>query len=150
MKRHIVPDIITGTQDLVLASPLWTLRLCAQVMTERRIGALMVVDGDQLVGIVSERDIVFRAVARDLDLDNTTVAAIMTPNPATIAPRDSAQTALALMQQRGFRHLPVVDDGRIVGIVSIRDLFSAVTDQLRDEVQQRDAMMFGGGYDMPG
>jgi len=150
MRRHIVPDIVSGTQEMVLASPVWTLRVCAQIMAERRIGAVMVVDGDKLTGIVSERDIVFRAAAQGLDLDKVTVEAIMTPNPATIGPRDSAQTALSMMQKHGFRHLPVVEEDRIIGIVSIRDLFAAALAQLQDEVQQRDAMMFGGGYDMPG
>ena len=150
MRRHIVPDIIAGNQDPVLASPFWTLRLCAEIMAERRIGAMMVVEGERLTGIISERDIVFRAVAQGLDMDKAIVQTVMTPNPATIGPRDSAQTALTLMQQHGFRHLPVMENDRIIGIVSIRDLFAAVMAQLQDEVQQRDAMMFGGGYDMPG
>ena len=70
----------------------------------------------------------------------------MTANPDTVGPNDQALDALERMRTRGFRHLPVTDDGKVVGIVSIRDLYSAVKGGLEEDLQQREAFMFGTGY----
>src|SRR5829696_5390468 len=89
-------------------------------MVERNIGAVLVLDGGRLVGIMTERDIM-RAVARGLHAD-ALVAEYMTEDPETISPDDSTQHAAVLMIHGGFRHLPVVEADRVVGILSIRDL----------------------------
>jgi CBS domain-containing protein len=89
-------------------------------MAERNVGAALVVDGERLVGIVTERD-VLRAVAAGIDLDGH-VSTRMTHGPDTIESTDSVEHAAVLMIHGGFRHLPVVDDGVPVGILSIRDL----------------------------
>jgi CBS domain-containing protein len=115
-------------------------------MAHRRIGAAMVLSEGHLVGIFSERDLTHRVVAPGLDPDTTRVAAVMTSNPVTIGPRDNASDALELMRTHGFRHLPVVDDGRAVGMVSVRDLYDAVKVQLEEDLQERDAYIFGSGY----
>jgi CBS domain-containing protein len=92
-------------------------------MTEHDISAIMIVAADRtLVGIVTERDITRRIVAARLDPGQTRLAEIMTENPETVAPGDSASYALRLMQVRKCRHLPVIDEGRVVGLVSLRDL----------------------------
>lgn len=146
MQRRIIPDIIPERQTLSVLAPSATVRQAAAIMAARRIGAIMVAEDDRLVGIFSERDMVGRVVARGLDPDQTRLDSVMTREPFTIGPDDTASSALDTMQTEGFRHLPVLDGRRIVGMVSIRDLYAAVKVQLEQEVEQRNAYIFGGDY----
>ena len=92
-------------------------------MNDRRVGAVLVLDGERLVGVFTERD-VLRAVAHGLTPE-ATVGDWMTRGPETIEPDETAEHAAVLMIHGGFRHLPVVDAGKVVGILSIRDLMRA-------------------------
>ena len=89
-------------------------------MVERGVGAAIVLDGERLVGILTERDVLL-AVASDRD-QTVAVEDCMTRHPETVEPSDTTDHAAALMIHGGFRHLPVVDGDKVVGIVSIRDL----------------------------
>jgi CBS domain-containing protein len=113
------------TSDVLGLDPATSLLEAARRMNERRVGAVVVTEGDRLVGIVTERD-VLRAVATG-GVDGP-VAAAMTPSPETIGPEESAGQAAALMIHGGFRHLPVVDGADVVGMVSIRDLVRVSVD----------------------
>ena len=101
-----------------------TVAQAATVMAERRVGSALVMDGDSLAGIFTERDIV-RALSQDFDAPGHPIGHWMTKNPTTIGPDDSTERALDMMLKGGFRHLPVLEDDRVVGIVSIRDLSQA-------------------------
>ena len=147
MKPRIVPDIV-DQQELWTITPQTTVREAARLMAHRRIGAAAVLTEGRLVGIFSERDVAHRVVAQGLDPDTTLVGAVMTSNPVTIGPRDYAGDALELMRTHGFRHLPVVDGARVVGMVSVRDLYDAVKEQLEEDLQERDAYISGSGYGM--
>ena len=70
----------------------------------------------------------------------------MTKNPDCVGPDDTALSALETMRKKGFRHLPVVEDGKVVGVVSIRDLYASVKVQLEDDLRERDQFIFGAGY----
>lgn len=98
-----------------------TLRDAAGRMWKQQTGSLVVLDGDELIGIITERDIM-KAVARSDDLDSTPVSAVMTRSVITVKPDDTVDTAAGHMATRWIRHLPVVADGAIVGMVSQRDL----------------------------
>jgi CBS domain-containing protein len=116
-------------------------------MAEMDIAAIVVTDdAGKLVGIVTERDLTRRVIAKDRDADKVTVGEIMTANPDTLAPRDSALDALELMRTRKYRHLPVVDDGSVVGMVSIRDLYAAVKAALEKDIRETEAFVFGDRY----
>jgi CBS domain-containing protein len=145
MKRRIMPDIV-DQQELWTIVPQTTVLEAARLMAQRRIGAAMVLSEGHLVGIFRERALPPRVVAPGLDPATTRVAAVMTANPVTIGPNDGASDALELMRTHGFRHLPVVDGGRPVGMVSVRDLYDAVKVQLEEDVKERDAYIFGSGY----
>ena len=95
-------------------------------MHERHVGAALVLEGDALVGIVTERD-VLRAVAAGR-IEGVSVADCMTKHPETIDASETTGLATSLMIHGGFRHLPVLDDERVVGIVSIRDLVRVTLD----------------------
>ena len=103
----------------------------AKMMAAKNVGAIMVVAGGSLVGIFTERDIVFRVVAPGLDATATRIADVMTPTPHTVEPDKPYGYALLVMQEKGFRHLPVVQGGKLVGIVSSR---SAMDPQLEEFV----------------
>lgn len=100
-------------------------------MARGRVGAVVVVEDDHLVGIFSERDAVFRVVARGLEPTTTPLAQVMTPAPVTIEPERSFGHAMAVMHQHRCRHLPVVENGRPIGIVSARN---ALDPELEDFV----------------
>jgi CBS domain-containing protein len=106
--------------------PTATVRAAALLMTEHRIGAAVVLDErGALVGIVSERDIVMRVVARKADPDTTLVSAIMTKEVRTARDSDSPESAMQTMSVGHFRHLPIVDEkGVVVGVLSVRDLLA--------------------------
>jgi CBS domain-containing protein len=119
VSEHMARDLVTVAPDDLLGG-------AAVRMAERRVGAALILDGERLVGILSERDIL-RAVAAG-GAEHAPVSAWMTPNPETIEPDDSLDHAAVLMIHGGFRHLPVVDSGRAVGILSIRDLVRVALD----------------------
>ena len=109
------------TRASVSESPADSLRAAANRMWSQQTGSLLVMDGARLLGIITERD-VMKAVARGADLDQTPVSAVMTSSVLTVTPQTSLPEAARHMATRWIRHLPVVDDGRVVGMVSQRDL----------------------------
>jgi CBS domain-containing protein len=109
------------TKDLITVAPTATVAEAATLMGERHVGSALVLDGDRLAGIFTERDIV-RALGEHFDAAGHPVSSWMTRNPATISPGASAQEALEAMLQGGFRHLPVTEEGRVLGMLSLRDL----------------------------
>ncbi len=146
MKMKIVPDVI-GKQNLILVGPETTVREAARLMAQHKIGAVMVGEGTTLRGIFTERDLAFKVVAQGRDPDKLNLAEVMTPNPDTLKSDSTAHEALEKMSQRGYRHLPVVDHGKLVGMVSIRDIYSAVLHELEDELHDREAFIQGSaGY----
>jgi len=114
------------SRKLLTVDPTTSLSAAAEAMTERGVGAALVLTGEQVSGILTERD-VLRAVATG-PVEGTHVAAWMTRDPETVDVAESTGQAAALMIHGGFRHLPVVDGGKPVGIVSIRDLMRVVVD----------------------
>jgi CBS domain-containing protein len=137
MSDRTVKQIIEG-QEPVTAPGNTTVHEAARLMKRKNIGALMVVEGDKLVGVFTERDGLFRVIAEGLDMTRTELATVMTASPQTIGPTSAFTTALQIMHDGRFRHLPVVEDGRVIGIVSVRDalgpeLESFVYEMLRQE-----------------
>jgi CBS domain-containing protein len=94
-------------------------------MTAAGHGSLGVVEGTHLVGLVTERDIV-RAVAGGIDPDTTTVSAVMSAEPDVFSPENDVWEAAEWLAEAGYRHLPVIEDGLLLGIVSVRDLLVAI------------------------
>lgn len=126
-------DIVRHQNPLML-SPRTTVKHACQCMGDRRVGAVLVTEGDrQLVGIFTGRDAVCRVLATGKDPAKTTLAEVMTREPDTMPPTKTAIEALRLMQDRGFRHVPVVQDGRVLGVVSRGDFRGLEQDRLEEE-----------------
>jgi len=114
------------SRGLLTVEPGISLEEAARQMDERHVGAALVLEGDALRGIVTERD-VLRAVAAG-PIEGVFVADWMTPHPETIDASETTRLAASLMIHGGFRHLPVLEGERVVGIVSIRDLMRVTLD----------------------
>jgi CBS domain-containing protein len=91
-------------------------------MNRKKVGAVLVMDGERLAGIFTERDLLTRVVDSDRNAELTRVVDVMTPDPVVVDLGMPVEDAMAMMTERRFRHLPVTEDGRVVGMVSIRDL----------------------------
>jgi CBS domain-containing protein len=139
-----IADVLRGKgSGVATVHPSTGLTELLGLLASRNVGALPVVDGDRLVGIVSERDVVRQLHTRGADLLAVRVADIMTTEVATCTPRDSAVDLARIMTERRFRHMPVCDDGRLCGIVSIGDLVKARIDQLEAEREQLQTYIAG-------
>ena len=115
-------------QSVTTARPDQSLEEGAQLMVERKVGATVILTQGVVVGIVSERD-VMKAVARGMVPWNTKLEDLMTRDPVCASPSMDVHEAIAIMLDHGFRHLPVVDDGKLVGIVSARHLLRAAEEE---------------------
>ena len=119
VSEHMTRSLLTVAADQTLGE-------AAAAMAERGVGAVVVLEGETIAAILTERD-VMKAVAAGQD-GKAPVADWMTRHPETIEPEDTTDHAASLMIHGGFRHLPVVVEGRVVGIVSIRDLMKVALD----------------------
>ena len=146
MQGKIIPDIVER-MNIASVTVGDTILTAAKKMADAHIAALIIVDADgMLIGIITERDLTQKVLAAGKDGNTTIVGDIMTANPDTLAPDDSARDALELMQTRGYRHLPVAEDGKCVSIVSIRDLYASVKEALEKDIEETQAFVFGDRY----
>lgn len=112
----------------------------ARGMREARVSAAMIVAGSRLVGIFTERDALFRVLAAGLDPQATPVGEVMTRDPQTIHPERPFIDALRMMHDGHFRHVPIVEDGRPLGIVSVREALHADFTELVDILSTRESL----------
>ena len=124
-------------RNILKVLPDIVVRKAAELMAKRNVGAVLVVEDARLVGILTERDIAFRVVARGLDPQTTRVADVMTSAPDTVDPDKPFGYALVRMHQGGFRHLPVIKDGAVIGIVSARNAMDPTLEEFEHEARRR-------------
>jgi CBS domain-containing protein len=132
----LIADVLRGKivgSALATTAPSATVGELLGLLAQYNVGALPVVDGGQLVGIVSERDVVRQLHERGHDLLDARVGDIMSADVVTCSPRDRAADLARVMTDRRIRHLPVCDESGLVGIVSIGDLVKTRIDQLERE-----------------
>lgn len=134
MPNRSIHSIIQD-QTLLLAPPDITVREAAQRMAEARVGAVMVVQEERLAGIFTERDALNRVLAKGLNPETTLLAQVMTAEPRSVTPDRSLAYALHLMHIGGYRHMPVTEDGRPVGMVSVRDALGQELVQFEKELE---------------
>jgi CBS domain-containing protein len=109
---------------------------CVRLMTAGKIGALIVMDGDRLIGIFTERDALNKVLAGGLDPAYTKVSEVMTKDPTCIPPTTTVGDAMKLITKRRFRHLPIVDNGKVLAVVSSGDLTHWLVQDQIGEVQE--------------
>ena len=126
---------LVADRDIYHLSADLSVREASRYMTERRVGAASVLEGSRLVGILSERDIMARVVAKGLDPDRTRVGDVMTRALVVANVSDTHEDGLRKMKQAGCRHLPVVADDRLVGMVAQRDLLQIDLTEKDEEIR---------------
>lgn len=124
-----------GTQVWVVA-PDQTVLDALRVMADKEVGALLVTSGEKVVGILSERDYARKIVLKGKSSESTPVADVMSSDVTSVSPRQSIEECMAVMTEKRIRHLPVIDEGKLVGIVSIGDLVKAVIEDQKFQISQ--------------
>ena len=114
------------TRPVIQVSPEQSVLDAIKVLASENIGAAIVMAGDRLAGIFSERDYTRKVILKGRSSDSTRVEEIMTANVVVVSPRTKTRDCMALMTDKNIRHLPVVDEGRVIGMVSIRDIVSDI------------------------
>jgi CBS domain-containing protein len=125
-------------KKLIKVSKETTVSEAAGLMASKNAGAVLVIENQQLVGIFTERDAVFRVLAKGQDAMTTQLCDVMTCAPLTLAPGTSYGHALLLMHEKGFRHIPVVDGDRVVGIVAARNAMDPQLEEFVSEARRRE------------
>lgn len=126
--------LATKIKGVITITPEKTVKDAAALLAQHHIGALLVLnDNQQLVGILSERDII-REAARNDQVLSQAVAQVMTPEVVTGTPEDDIYSVAHVMTERRFRHLPIVEEGQLIGMISIGDIMKAQRDAYRGEV----------------
>ena len=137
MSQRPIRSLIAG-RTILTAAPDATVAEAANLMRKKSVGAVMVVAEDgRLTGIFTERDALFRVIAESRDPHTTRLAAVMTRDPRTIAPDRPFAHALLMMYDGGFRHVPVVEHGRPVGMVSARDALGPELEEFDSQIERR-------------
>ena len=114
-----------------------------KLMADRTVGSLVVMKDDELVGIVTERDYARKVIIKGRASDSTTVAEIMTPDVLTTSSAQTVNECMEMMTERRIRHLPVVEDNRVIGMISIGDLVEAIISDQQEEIEQLEHYISG-------
>lgn len=132
MVRKLIPDIISEQVVFALGGGA-TVRDAARGMAERDVNSVLIVEDGQLMGIFTGTDLLKKVVAVGLDPDQTALREVMTHDPQTVAPNLNAIEALHRMHDGRFRHLPIVEDGSVLGVVSRRDFLGYEIEELEHQ-----------------
>jgi CBS domain-containing protein len=128
-------------KKLLTAPPETTVNEAARLMAEAQVSAVLVVEKKNLIGIFTERDAVFRVIAKDRDVRTTTLADVMTAAPKTVGPEKTFGYALLMMYENGFRHVPVIENGKLVGLVSSRNALDPDLEEFVAETHRRQEIL---------
>ena len=112
-------------------------------MRDNRVRSVLVIDDDVLAGIITQGDCAIKVLLPGLDAEKTPVGQVMTGDPLTVKPDDQVEACMAVMTERGFRHLPVLDAGKVVGIVSIGDVVKDIIQKLEAQCGRLDGLHHG-------
>ena len=140
----IIKELLDKKSSMVWSvAPDATVFDALSLLAEKNIGALLVIRDEKLVGLVSERDYARKVILQGKTAETTRVREIMTEGVTSVDPETSVQTAMALMSEKRFRHLPVLESSRIVGIVSIGDLVQSIITEQAFTINQLESYIAG-------
>ncbi len=140
-----IRQILRGKHDVYQIAPEATVLEALRLMADKNIGALLVLSEGRLVGIFSERDYARKMVLHGKSSKDTPVSEIMTPKVVTIDPDRTAGECMALMTEKRFRHLPVMENGQLLGVISIGDVVRAVVEEQQFTIKQLESYIASGG-----
>ena len=140
-----IRQILAGKPDIYSIEPDATVLDALRLLEQKNVGALLVMRGGVLSGIFSERDYARRMILHGRSSKETKVREVMTPDVFVIAPDTTSGECMVHMTDRHIRHLPVVEGGRVVGVISIGDVVRTVIDDLRFTVRQLESYIKSGG-----
>jgi CBS domain-containing protein len=129
--------------ELFSVAPQDSVLRAIEVMATHHVGALLVMEGESLLGIISERDYPRKVILKQRNSHDTPVSDIMSSPPVTVAPEETVHHCMEIMTQHRFRHLPVVKSGRVVGMLSIGDLVKAVIQEQNQRIEQLEHYIAG-------
>jgi CBS domain-containing protein len=145
--RTTVHDLLTKKKGpgIIAVSPASTVFEALQTLAEKNIGAVLVLDGARLVGILSERDYARQVILKGKASKDTPVREIMTTSVVCVHPEQTIEECMALMTDKRFRHLPVLADDRLLGVLSIGDVVKALLDEQQFRIEQLESYISSGG-----
>lgn len=120
-------------QKLVTSSPTSTVQAAAELMSQRGVGSILIMEKDHLAGIFTERDLLNRIISKGLDPKKVKLSEVMTQSVVTVDVNENLESCYEKMQQTKARHLPIVDDGKVTGIVTMRDLLEWLWREIEEE-----------------
>lgn len=123
---------------LLTAPPETSVSCAARLMADRNVGAVVVAENDHLLGIFTERDVVFRVVAKGRDPETTPLCDVMTASPKSLGADKSYGHALVMMQENGFRHVPVIENDRVIGVITARNALDPDLEEFVWEERRRE------------
>lgn len=135
-----------GDQELHFVAADDTVYHALEVMAQHQIGAVLVMDAEQFVGILSERDYARKVILKGQESKTIQVKEIMTSEMVTVTPETTDEQCMALMTKYHIRHLPVVTDGRLIGLVSIGDVVKTVIASKENTIEELEHYILGTGY----
>jgi len=139
-----VSQLLRGKGNQIFSvAPTDSVLRAIEIMATRHVGALLVMDQGNLAGIISERDYARKVILKNRSSHDTPVGDIMTSPAVTVAPTDTVHHCMEVMTQRRFRHLPVEESGRVVGMLSIGDLVKAVIEEQSAQIEQLERYIAG-------
>ena len=133
----------TKSSEVFSVGPKDSVRLAIEIMATRHVGALLVMQQSKLLGIISERDYARKVILKNRNSLDTPVEDIMTVEPVSVTTADTVHRCMQLMTQGRFRHLPVLEDGRLAGVLSIGDLVKAVMQEQSEQIEQLERYIAG-------
>ena len=138
--RHLLDakggGVISVTADISVLDAI-------KIMAEKMVGSLLIMQGDELQGIVTERDYARKVIVKGRSSETTAVSEIMTSKVTTVSSQKTVNDCMALMTELKVRHLPIVDDGTVVGMLSMRDLVEAIISDQQEEIEQLEQYISG-------
>lgn len=135
--------------DIWSVPPDVTVYQALQLMAEKNVGAVLITDGDRLVGILSERDYARKIALKGRSSRDTPVVEIMTERVVCVSPEETAEQCMALMTNKRVRHLPVIEDRKVIGVVSIGDVVKTLISDKEFIIEQLEHYITGSPYPPP-
>jgi CBS domain-containing protein len=143
MQRTVEKLIEAKGSDVWTVTPDASVYEALEIMADKNVGALVVLDGEELVGILSERDYARKVILLQRGSRDTTVSEIMSEHPITVAPNATTAECMRLMTEHRFRHLPVMHGTRVIGVISIGDVVRAVIEDQQFLIDQLENYITG-------